>query len=121
MIFNIGYGPWQKVAWCHMILASGQKIAQTIQPNSRMVLRFWPRHLVENGAPFVMVANGMPWDSHVFHNEIYQMVIPDLDNIIYQLVTDLEERGMLDDTLVVAMGEFGRTPGINQALSLIHI
>ena len=68
--------------------------------------------LVENGAPFVMVANGMPWDSHVFHNEIYQMVIPDLDNIIYQLVTDLEERGMLDDTLVVAMGEFGRTPGI---------
>ena len=28
------------------------------------------RHLVENGAPFVMVSNGMPWDSHVFHNEI---------------------------------------------------
>jgi len=68
------------------------------------------RHLVENGAPFVMVANGMPWDSHVFHNEIYQMVIPDLDNIIYQLVTDLEERGMLDDTLVIWGGEFGRTP-----------
>ena len=49
LIFNIGYGPWQKAAWYHMILASGQKIAQTIQPNSRMVLRFWPRHLVDNG------------------------------------------------------------------------
>ena len=64
--------------------------------------------MVENGAPFVMVANGMPWDSHVFHNEIYQMVIPDLDNIIYQLVTDLEERGMLDRTLIVLASEFSR-------------
>ena len=78
------------------------------------------RHLVENGAPFVMVANGMPWDSHVFHNEIYQMVIPDLDNIIFQLMTDLEERDMLKDTLVVAMGEFGRTPGINAARGRDH-
>ena len=32
-----------------MILAAGQKIAKTIQPNSRMVLKFWPRHLVDNG------------------------------------------------------------------------
>ena len=67
-----------------------------------------------------MVANGMPWDSHVFHNEIYQMVIPDLDNILFQLVTDLEDRGMLEDTLVVAMGEFGRTPGINAARGRDH-
>ena len=72
------------------------------------------RHLVENGAPFVMVANGMPWDSHVFHNEIYQMLTPELDNVIFQLITDLEERGLLDSTLVVAMGEFGRTPWLNQ-------
>ncbi|MEM7383531.1 MAG: DUF1501 domain-containing protein [Verrucomicrobiota bacterium] len=71
------------------------------------------RSLVEEGAPFVMVANGMPWDTHVFNHEIYQMVVPDLDNIVYQLVTDLEDRGMLDDTLVVVMGEFGRTPWIN--------
>ena len=49
LIFNVGYGPWQKAAWFHMILASGQKVAQTIQPNSRMVLRFWPRHLVDSG------------------------------------------------------------------------
>ena len=49
LIFNVGYGPWQKAAWYHMILASGQRIAKTMQPNSRMVLRFWPRHLVENG------------------------------------------------------------------------
>ncbi len=71
------------------------------------------RTLVEEGAPFVMVANGMPWDTHVFNHEVYQMVVPDLDNILYQLVTDLEERGLAEDTLVVAMGEFGRTPWIN--------
>lgn len=78
------------------------------------------RHLVENGAPFVMVANGMPWDSHVFHNEIYQMLVPDLDKIIYHLITDLDERGLLDKTLVVIMGEFGRTPWINTARGRDH-
>lgn len=78
------------------------------------------RHLVENGAPFVMVANGMPWDSHVFHNEIYQMLVPDLDKIIFNLITDLKERGLLDKTLVVMMGEFGRTPWINTARGRDH-
>jgi hypothetical protein len=78
------------------------------------------RHLVENGAPFVMVANGMPWDSHVFHNEIYQLLVPELDRVIYNLITDLDERGMLDSTLVIAMGEFGRTPWINAARGRDH-
>ena len=78
------------------------------------------RHLVENDAPFVMVANGMPWDSHVFHNEIYQLLAPELDNVIFQLVTDLDDRGLLDSTLVIAMGEFGRTPWLNQARGRDH-
>ena len=78
------------------------------------------RTLVEEGAPFVMVANGMPWDTHVFNHEVYQMITPDLDNILFQLTKDLEERGMLENTLVVAMGEFGRTPWINQARGRDH-
>lgn len=78
------------------------------------------RHLVENGAPFVMVSNGMPWDSHVFHNEIYQMLVPELDRVLFHLVNDLEERGLLDSTLVVAMGEFGRTPWLNLARGRDH-
>jgi hypothetical protein len=78
------------------------------------------RSLVEEGAPFVMVANGMPWDTHVFNHEVYQMVVPDLDNIIFQLHKDLEERGLLEDTLVVAMGEFGRSPWINAARGRDH-
>ncbi len=78
------------------------------------------RHLVENGAPFVMVANGMPWDCHVFNHEVYQMIVPDMDKIIFHLIGDLEERGLLEDTLVVIMGEFGRTPWINAARGRDH-
>lgn len=78
------------------------------------------RHLVENGAPFVMVANGMNWDNHVFQHEIHQMLVPELDRVLFHLVQDLEERGLLDSTLVVAMGEFGRTPWLNPARGRDH-
>ena len=78
------------------------------------------RNLVENGAPFVMVSNGMPWDCHVFQHEIYQMLVPEVDRIIFNLITDLEERGLLDKTLVVVMGEFGRTPWLNAARGRDH-
>jgi len=76
--------------------------------------------LIENGSTFVMVANGMPWDNHVFQHEMHQMLVPELDNVLYQLVTDLHLRGLLDDTLVIAMGEFGRTPTINEARGRDH-
>lgn len=78
------------------------------------------RHLIENGSTFVMVANGMPWDNHVFQHEMHQMLVPELDNVLFQLVTDLEERSLLDDTMVIAMGEFGRTPWINDARGRDH-
>lgn len=78
------------------------------------------RHLIENGSTFVMVANGMPWDNHVFQHEMHQMLVPELDNVLFQLVTDLQDRGMLEDTLVIAMGEFGRTPWLNEARGRDH-
>ena len=78
------------------------------------------RHLVENGAPFVMISNGMPWDCHVYNHEIHQMLVPELDQILFNLVNDLEERGMLENTLVIAMGEFGRTPWLNEARGRDH-
>ena len=78
------------------------------------------RHLIENGSTFVMVANGMPWDNHVFQHEMHQMLVPELDNILFQLIKDLEDRGMLDDTLLIAMGEFGRTPWLNEARGRDH-
>lgn len=78
------------------------------------------RHLIENGSTFVMVANGMPWDNHVYQHEMHQMLVPELDNVLFQLVNDLEQRGMLQDTLVIAMGEFGRTPWLNEARGRDH-
>jgi hypothetical protein len=78
------------------------------------------RNLVEKGAPFVMVSNGMNWDNHVFQHEIHQMLVPELDRVLFHLVTDLEQRGLLDSTLVIAMGEFGRTPWLNPARGRDH-
>ncbi|HEX4591090.1 MAG TPA: DUF1501 domain-containing protein [Gemmataceae bacterium] len=78
------------------------------------------RSLVEHGAPFVMVANGMPWDNHVFQHEIHQMLVPELDRILHCLITDLQDRGLLDHTLVLAMGEFGRTPWLNASRGRDH-
>ncbi len=78
------------------------------------------RHLIENGSTFVMVANGMPWDNHVFQHEMHQMLVPELDNVLYQLITDLDSSGQLQDTLVIAMGEFGRTPWLNEARGRDH-
>lgn len=78
------------------------------------------RNLIEQGAPFVMVANGMPWDNHVFQHEIHQMLVPELDRVLHCVITDLEERGLLDSTLVIAMGEFGRTPWLNASRGRDH-
>ena len=78
------------------------------------------RHLIENGSTFVMVANGMPWDNHVFQHEMHQMLVPELDNVLFQLISDLDQRGLLEDTLVIAMGEFGRTPWLNDARGRDH-
>ncbi|QDV22391.1 DUF1501 domain-containing protein [Aureliella helgolandensis] len=78
------------------------------------------RHLVENGSTFVMVANGMPWDCHVFNHETHQMLVPELDRVIFHLISDLEQSGQLDDTLVLMMGEFGRTPFLNDARGRDH-
>jgi uncharacterized protein (DUF1501 family) len=70
------------------------------------------RRLVERGVPFVEVTlNG--WDTHDNNFEQVKSLCQVLDPGWATLMTDLEERGLLDSTLVVWMGEFGRTPGIN--------
>lgn len=97
-----------------------QKDRERYGPGSFAQHSLMARHLVEKGAPFVMVANGMNWDNHVFQHEIHQMLVPELDRVLFHLITDLEERGLLDSTLVIAMGEFGRTPWLNPARGRDH-
>ena len=70
------------------------------------------RRLAERGVRFVQVyyGNGQPWDTHRKHNETVRKLAADIDQPIAALLSDLKQRGLLDDTLVVWGGEFGRTP-----------
>jgi len=75
------------------------------------------RRLVEAGVRFVTVhydcVDGYSWDSHRSSQYLKNHLIPGLDWALSGLLTDLDERGLLDETLVVAMGEMGRTPKAN--------
>jgi hypothetical protein len=77
------------------------------------------RRLVEAGVPFVNVYDfrqqGQNWDAHfkVF-SQHRDHLLPAADQALSALIEDLDARGLLDSTLVVALGEFGRTPRINK-------
>jgi hypothetical protein len=70
------------------------------------------RRLAERGVRFTQVyyGDGQPWDTHRNHNATTRKLAQDIDRPIAALLTDLKVRGLLDDTLVVWGGEFGRTP-----------
>ena len=83
------------------------------------------RRLIEAGVRFV-TANAVSnpdnttlsafqiWDMHRDHFRLYeQNLMPELDQVLSALISDLDERGLLQETLVVVMGEMGRTPKIN--------
>jgi hypothetical protein len=79
------------------------------------------RRLVEGGVNFVTVYDGQHngqeanWDSHENLFARHRQLIPLGDEALTALVEDLDARGLLDSTLVVAVGEFGRTPKINNS------
>jgi len=70
------------------------------------------RRLVERGVRFVQVyyGNGQPWDTHSGHNDKVPGLCRTIDQPIASLLSDLKQRGLLEDTLIVWGGEFGRTP-----------
>ncbi len=78
------------------------------------------RRLVESGVRFVTVNYG-GWDTHEGHfNAMKNHLGPTLDTGYAGLLQDLKDRGMLDSTLVVWMGEFGRTPKVNSSAGRDH-
>jgi len=83
------------------------------------------RRLVEAGVPFVNVYDckqqGQNWDAHFkCFNQHKTHLLPLFDQGVSALIEDLELRGLLDSTLVVVMGEFGRTPRINAETGRDH-
>lgn len=70
------------------------------------------RRLVEAGVPFVTLNNG-GWDHHSNIFPAFRSQGQKLDAVVARLIEDLDQRGLLDTTLVLVMGEFGRTPQIS--------
>ncbi len=81
------------------------------------------RRLVEVGVPIVQVNMGsvQTWDNHgnIFKT-LKDRLLPPTDQGVAALITDLDQRGLLDDTLVMMLGEFGRTPKINAKAGRDH-
>jgi hypothetical protein len=75
------------------------------------------RRLVERGVRYVQLWHGagQPWDSHSQIEAEHRRLAQQIDQPIAALLTDLKQRGMLDDTLVIWGGEFGRTPTVELA------
>jgi hypothetical protein len=75
------------------------------------------RRLVEAGVRFVTVhydcVDGYSWDSHQNSDDVRHRLLPTFDQAYAALLEDLDARGLLDETLVVALGEMGRTPKPN--------
>jgi hypothetical protein len=70
------------------------------------------RRLVEAGVPFVTLYNG-GWDHHSNIFPAFRTQGQKLDSVVATLIDDLDQRGLLETTLVIVMGEFGRTPTIS--------
>jgi hypothetical protein len=82
------------------------------------------RRLVEAGVRFVTVhydaCDGYSWDSHIHSNDVDKFLLPSLDLALSGLLRDLDDRGLLDETLVVCMGEMGRTPQASEKWGRNH-
>lgn len=72
------------------------------------------RRMIEAGARFVTVLwdapDGYSWDSHVTSEDLRKYLLPGLDQAFSALLEDMHQRGLLDETLIVCVGEMGRTP-----------
>lgn len=69
------------------------------------------RRLVEAGVPFINVRT-TGWDTHKKHFQKMNEMLPELDKALSALLIDLDQKGLLDSTIVLCGGEFGRTPKI---------
>jgi len=86
------------------------------QAGMRMLMA---RRLVEGGVRFVSMTYG-GWDHHVGINRGFQQQMPQFDKAFAALIRDLDDRKLLDSTIVMVSSEFGRTPKINQTEGRDH-
>jgi hypothetical protein len=91
-----------------------ERIRQMYGPGTQARQILIARRLLERGVRFVQVWHGagQPWDNHDDIEVNHRRLARECDQAIGALLVDLEQRGMLDDTLVIWGGEFGRTPTV---------
>ena len=123
------YDEFQRKA-AEMILTADAKSAFDIEKENEKTRDNYGRHefgqscllarrLVESGVRFVTVNSG-GWDHHAKIFEGLDKKLPQFDQGLAAMINDLSERGLLKDTLVLCMGEFGRTPKINKDAGRDH-
>ena len=82
------------------------------------------RRLVESGVPLIQVnwsrSNADQWDTHAKNYPRLRKMLPSFDQGLAALLEDLEDRGLLDSTMVICLGEFGRTPRMNKDAGRDH-
>ena len=77
------------------------------------------RRLIQQGVPFVEIGFG-GWDLHQMTHDTLSTKLPELDKVVSTLILDLKRLNMWDNVAIVMMGEFGRTPRINQNAGRDH-
>ena len=104
--FNILAGDVNK---CFEISLESEETKKLYGDNAFAKQLMLARRLIQNGSRFVSAIHG-GWDNHTDIQEALGRMVPEVDNALYALLTDLKNQGMLDSTMVVVSTEFGRTP-----------
>ena len=118
--FELAYRMQSEAAEAFDVSREPQHILDMYGPGVQARQILIARRLIERGVRFVQVWHGaqQPWDSHNDIND-HARLARECDQAIGALLKDLKQRGLLDETLVVWGGEFGRTPTIELANPLI--
>jgi hypothetical protein len=112
-----------KNAAYELILGQGKEVFDLSNENSELRARYGrhtfgqdclvARRLVETGVPYVVINYPGGWDTHSNHFQTMRRQCPQLDQGLAMLLEDLNERGLLESTIVWCCGEFGRSPKVD--------
>ncbi len=112
--FELAYRMQSEVADAFDVSREPQHIRDMYGPGVQARQILVARRLVERGVRFVQVwhGEGQPWDSHDDLEQNHRRLAKECDQAIGALLKDLKQRGLLEETLVICGGEFGRTPTV---------
>lgn len=117
--FELAYRMQQEAADAFDLQREPERVREAYGDTDHGRQLLMARRLLERGVRVVQVWHGQdqPWDSHDKLEKKHRHLASECDQPIGALLTDLKERGMLEDTLVVWGGEFGRTPTVEMRAS----